>query len=134
MCPTESHLFCIIHVMFVFHQLFSFCAAEQVLVQLRDRFIRAVDANAIVHNLRCVNIISDGVLTTVTGNPNTKQQNQFLHAYLQRTCTEEALAEVCDLLTAVQGNRKMNDLGKDMKSELEKGNCCVHVHACVCIT
>ena len=119
------------------HQLLSFCTAEQVLEKFRVRFIRAVDANAIVHELKHANIIPDGVLKTITGNPHTKQQNEFLHAHLCRTCDEEALAEVCDLLTAVQGNRKMNALGRDMKSELERGNCvCVYVCACVvwCVT
>ena len=109
----------------------SLSAAEQVLVQFRDRFIRAVNANAIVHELKHANIIPDGVLKTITGNPDAKQQNEFLLAHLCRTCDEEALAEVCDLLTAVQGNRRMNALGRDMKSELEKGNCCVCVHVCV---
>ena len=119
------------------HQLLSFCAAEQVLENFRVRFIRVVDANAIVHELKHANIIPDGVLKTITGNPDTKQQNEFLQAHLQRTCDEEALAEVCDLLTAVQGNRKMNALGRDMKSELERGNCvCVYECACVvwCVT
>ena len=75
-------------------------------------------------------------MRTITRNPDTKQQNEFLHAHLCRTCDEEALAEVCVLLTAVQGNRKMNAVGRDMKSELEKGNCvcvyvCMSARACV---
>ena len=92
-----------------------------------------MDANAIVYDLRCANIISDGNVRTITGNLNTKQQNGFLHAHLQRTCDEEALAEVCDLLTAVQGNRKMNALGRGPKSELEKVIVCVCVCVCVCV-
>ena len=75
-----------------------------------------------MYGLKHANIISDGDLTEIKRTPDAKQQNEFLHDHLLRTCDEEALLEVCEMLINVQGNRKMNSLGRDMKCLLEKGN------------
>ena len=83
-----------------------------------------MDANAIVYGLEYANIISDGDLTEIKRNPDTKQRNEILHRCLKRSCDEEALTEVCDMMIAVRGNRKMNSLGRDMKFKLE-GICTV---------
>ena len=99
--------------------LFSFCAAEDVLDFFRDSFIKWTDANRILHELRHRKIISDGDLTKITGNPDPKQQNEILHRCLTRSCDDEALMEVCDMMIAVDGNRIMNTLGQKMKCKLE---------------
>ena len=101
----------------------SFCAADTVLHKFRERFLKCVDANAIVYGLEAVNIISDGALREITRNSDAKQQNEILHRCLERSCDEEALMEVCDMMVAVRGNRKMNSLGRDMKCELEGISC-----------
>ena len=75
-----------------------------------------------VYGLKHANIIGDGDLKIITRTLDDKQQNEFLHDHLHRTCDEEALLEVCEMLINVQGNRKMNSLGRDMKYLLEKGN------------
>ena len=91
-----------------------------------------MDANALVYELEHANIIAGGDLTEIKRNPDATQQNQILHRCLKRSCDEEALMEVCDMIIAVRGNRKMNSLGREMKCELEKGmRACVHVCACV---
>ncbi len=92
--------------------MFSFCAAENVLLNFRESFIQCVDANAVVYGLEHANIISDGDLTEIKNNPDPKQQNKILHRCLTRSCDEEALMEVCDMMIAVRGNRKMNSLGQ----------------------
>ena len=99
--------------------MFSFCAADNFLLNFWERFIQCVDANAIVYGLENANIISDGDLTEIKRNPDPKQQNEMLHRCLKRSCDEEALMEVCDMMIAVRGNRKMNSLGRDMKCKLE---------------
>ena len=91
-----------------------------------------------VYDLKYKNIISNGDLTTITRNPDAKQRNEFLLDRLYETCDEEALIEVCDMLIDMQGNRKMNALGRDMKCQLEKGIanygwCCMSVHAPRCV-
>ena len=76
-----------------------------------------------VYGLKQANIIGDGDLKMITRTlVDAKQQNEFLHDHLHRTCDEEALLEVCEMLINAQGNRKMNSLGRDMKHLLEKGN------------
>ena len=104
-------------------QLFSFRAVDDILDNFRDLFIARVDANAIVYGLEHADIISDGDLKKIERNPDATQQNEFLHRSLKRSCDEEALMEVCDMMIAVRGNRKMNSLGREMKHLLEKGIC-----------
>ena len=110
-------------------QLFSFCTAQQVLDHLRDRFIKEVDAAAIVRELEYQGIISDGVRKEVAGASGRKVQNQILHAHLVRTCTKEALMNVSEVISAVEGNPVMRALGADMKSML-KGECGVFMCTC----
>ena len=129
----------------MYHNPSLFCAADDVMDNIRDRFITRVDANAIVHGLEHANIISGGDLIEIKKNPDARQQSEILHRCLKRSCDEEALMEVCDMMIAVRGNRKMNSLGKEMKHQLEKGIfvehacvfviqylCTVQVYACMC--
>ena len=109
------------------------CAAEQVLDHFRARFIKDVDANAIVLELKHKNIIADGDEREVSQKHDKTQQNQILQDRLRQKCTNKALMTVCEVLTDVRGNPKMSALGADMKSMLE-GKCCVCVTCCVCTT
>ena len=114
--------------------LFPFCAAQHVLGHFRSWFIDAVDANAIVQELVYQDIIGSGDSTTIRGNPDGPQQNQYLHACLLRTCDEEALKDVCEIIIAVKGNRRIRGLGKEMKSMLEGKWCvCSYMHICMCL-
>ena len=103
----------------------SFHAAKQVLGHFQSQFIQSMDANAIVHDLVHKGIIGNHDLTIITRKPDARQQNQYLHACLLRTCDEEALVKVCDIVVE-QVNPRMKALGEDMKSMLE-GKCCVQV-------
>ena len=107
-----------------------FHAAKQVLGHFRSQFIQSMDANAIVHDLVHKGIIANRDLTTITRKPDARQQNQYLHACLLRTCDEEALMKVCEMVVELD-NPTMKALGEDMKSLL-MGKCCVqvfiHVH------
>ena len=92
-----------------------------------------MDANAVVYGLKHANIIADGDLMMITRNPYSTQQNEILHACLKRSCDEEALMEVCDMMIAVQGNRKVNALGREMKNKLEKGIYLLSMTLFVCV-
>lgn len=63
-------------------------------------------------------IIAEGDVNAVNQRKDPTQQNQYLHAHLVKTCDDEALRDVCDIIIAVRGNRKMKKLGEDMKGEL----------------
>lgn len=92
-------------------------------MHFRDQFIRDVDANAIVFELKNKGIISDGDERGVSQKLDATQQNQFLHDRLTKVCTDRALKMVCDILIAAK-NMRMNELGEEMKSMLEGGKCC----------
>ena len=99
--------------------------AEQVLDAFRQRFIEEVDADAIVMNLKYHNILGDGQQKRITQTDDGRQKNQFLHDFLLRSCTKEAMLKVCGEMINTPGNPKMNQLGKELKSALEKGECYV---------
>ena len=109
-----------------------FCVAEELLVQFRDQFIRSMDADAVVYDLECEGIISNGDLTKITTTPDTTIQNKILHACLKQKCDKDALTRVCDMIVTVQGNPKMAALGREMKCQLHKGKCSGVSSACVC--
>ena len=109
-----------------------FYVAEEVLVQFRDQFIISMGADAVVYDLECEGIISDGDLTKITATPDTTIQNKILHACLKRKCDKWALTRVCDMIATVQGNPKMAALGRAMKCQLHKGKFFGVFSACVC--
>ena len=80
-----------------------------------------MDANAIVWELLHKGIISCGVQERISKTDEPKQRNEILHNCLQRTSTKEALMEVCDIIVAVRGHPKMQNLGEDMKCRLHTG-------------
>ena len=97
----------------------SFCAAEQVLHQFQDRFIDEVDADSIVFDLKCKDIIPGGLVTAIRQRFEPTQQNQLLYEHLEKACDEDALMTVCNIMISFKGHPKMNKLGKDMKSMLQ---------------
>ena len=88
-----------------------FHAAKQVLGDFRDQFIADVDANTVVWGLLHKDIIPHGVQERTSRTDEPKQQNEILHDCLQRTCTKEALTEVCDIIVAVRGHPRMREIG-----------------------
>ena len=111
---------------------FSIYTAEEVLKEFRDWFIADIDASAVVQEFLNKGIIQEGVQQTISKTDSPKQQNEILHVHLLRTCTNEALMTACSIITSVQGNPRMSDLGKDMQRRLESGVCmCTCVHVCV---
>ena len=102
-----------------------FHAAVDVLDDFRYQFIEDVDAHSVVWELLHKNIISDGDQRMILGTADRRDQNEILHFRLQRTCTNEALMEVCDIIVAVMGNPKMRHLGEAMKRRLQTCKCVV---------
>ena len=92
---------------------------DDVLCHFRNRFIKEVDAQCIVFDLVHMGIISNAVLTAVNMEAGTTRRNEILYDYLERTSTGESLATVCHVMISVSGHRKMNQLGKHMKSMLQ---------------
>ena len=85
-----------------------------------------MDANVVVWELLHKGIISRGVQESIAKTDEPKQRNEILHDWLQRKCNKEALMEVCDIIVAVRGHPKMQDLGKAMKRRLHTGRSVVY--------
>ena len=105
-----------------------FHAVEHLLDHYWDRFRKEVDANAIVFELEYRDIISDGDRITISTTQGMTLQNEHLLSYLKKSCDKEALMEVCDVIVAVKGNRRMKALGKEMQKRAGILLC-----ACVCV-
>ena len=91
---------------------------EQVLDELRQRFIEEMDASVIAHDLKHLGIISDGDLKTINQYNDVKQQNKFLFEHVKTKCDEKALMTICDEVISVKGNPRMKAFGEDMKRML----------------
>ena len=91
---------------------------EQVLDELRPRFIEEMDASVIAHDLKHLGIISDGDLKTISQYSDAKQQNKFLFDHVKTKCDETALMAFCDEVTSVKGNPRMKAFGEHMKRKL----------------
>ena len=102
-----------------------FHAAKQVLGDFRDQFIADMDANTVVWELLYKDIIPRGVQERISRTDEPKQRNEILQDFLHRTCTKEALMDVCDIIVAVKGHPKMRQLGEVMKKRLHTGKCVV---------
>ena len=120
--------------------MFPFHAAEQVLDQFRERFIKEVDAEAVVGDLVHNNVIDEGDERDITSAKNPTRQNQKLHLCLHKKCTLDALMTVCDIMMAVKGNPKMLALGEAMRTMLLTyvhlsilGTSKRHAHLCVVV-
>ena len=86
-----------------------------------------MDANTIVCELWHQGVISYGDMVMIQRTAGAIEQNRFMHDYLKRTCTEEALMKVCDMMMAVPGNPSMRVLGKEMKTIMEGKRCVCHM-------
>ena len=94
-----------------------------MLVPFRERFIKEMDANAVVRELEQQDIISQGEQDNITKIYERKQQNEILFACLKKNCTKEALMRACGIILQVEGNPLMKQLGIDMKKRLETRQC-----------
>ena len=101
-------------------QLSIFCAVDQVLDDFRDRFIKEMDANAIIFELEQLKIITEGKMNTIRDTKEPKEKNATLHLLLKKTSTKDSMMTVCKVIIAVEGNPKMQKLGEDMMKMLSR--------------
>ena len=99
---------------------FSFCVVKKILKDFRESFNECIDVDAIKYDLKEEDIISDAEVRRISDTASPKEQRQYLRDHLQRTCTAAALIDVCNIISAVKGNRRMKELGEDMKKQLGK--------------
>ena len=106
---------------------------EQVLDELRPRFIEEIDASVIAYNLHHLGIISEGDLAAIKQETERTQQNMFLFKHVKTKCDEDGLMKFCDEVISVDGNSRMKAFGVRMKRMLKGKHVCVCVCMCVCV-
>ena len=97
---------------------FFFLAVEEILEHFYDRFIKEIDAKAIMYDLEHEKIIGANEVTTISQSNNSRYNSQFLYDHLLSKCDKDSFMKVCDKIMAVEGNPRMRKLGEDMKSML----------------
>ena len=102
-----------------------FHAAKQVLSDFRDQFIADVDARIVVWELLYLDIIPRDVHEMIIRTKEPKQQNEILHDYLQRACTEDDLIKFCHVILQGWGNPRMQRLSAAMMRRLHSDICAV---------
>ena len=104
-----------------------FLPAEDILDFFRERFLKYVDAKAVVGELKHNGIVPQSCQEKVARADGYRQRNDILHDCLKRTCTREALIKACDIIIALaekggeESNPNMKNVGEDMKMELGTG-------------
>ena len=103
-----------------------FCAVEKVLKDFRKSFNECIDVDVIKYDLEEKDIIAHAEIRRISEIAHPREQRQYLRDHLQRKCTAAALIDVCNIISAVEGNPRMKKLGEDMKRQL-MGKVYVHV-------
>ena len=111
--------------------------AEDILDLVRKQFLKDVDAQAVVGELRQNGIVPQSCQEKVAKADGFRQRNEILHDCLKRTCTREALIKACDIIIELaeggeENNPKMKKVGEDMKMKLGTGKTtCALFRLCV---
>ena len=85
-----------------------------------------MDAHAVVFEFDHKGILGGGVSDRITRIYDPEEQNQILYSALMKRCTDDRLLLACDVIIAVKGHAKMNDLGNRMKKML-RSKCTVRM-------
>ena len=104
-----------------------FRPAKDILDLFREQFLKDVDAQVVVGELKHNGIVPQSCQEKVAKADGCRQRNEILHDYLKRTCTRGALIKACDIIIELaekgseESNPKMKKVGEDMKMKLGAG-------------
>ena len=91
---------------------------EAFMDKFKDRFLQSVDSHAIVLRLEIEKVIS-GKLSHSIKNQHVGDGNQELFLYLRRQADPGSIRKLCDVMVREEGYAMMNELGRDMRRELD---------------
>ena len=101
---------------------------EAFMDKFKERFLQSVDSHAIVLRLEIEKVISEELAFTIKHHcRSTGNEELFLH--LGRNADPGSIRKLCDVMVREEGYAMMNELGRDMRRELDlhTGMQC-HVH------
>ena len=91
---------------------------EAFMDKFKERFLQSVDSHAIVLGLEREKVISEDLAFTIKHHcRSTGNEELFLH--LGRNADLESIRKLCDVMVRKEGHAKMNELGRDMRRELD---------------
>ena len=100
---------------------------EAFMDKFKERFLKSVDSRAIVLRLEIEKVISEDLAFTIEQHcSSTGNKKLFLH--LGRNADPGSIRKLCDVMAREEGYAKMNELGKDIRRELDLLTG-MHVHA-----
>ena len=112
------YVFSLQHV-YTFHyftaQVFD---CEAFMDKFKERFLQSVDSHAIVLRLVIEKVISKKLSHSIK-NQYVGDGNQELFLYLQEQADLGSIRKMCDVMVREEGYAMMNELGRDIRSELD---------------
>ena len=101
-----------------------FCAVEdlhvRILNEVRDEFLRHVDAKAIASDVLDKAIIPEKVETEINDSKSLEGANKVLFVHLRRQAIPEDLLHLCGIMKESTGYRKMQRFGEKLQARLEE--------------
>ena len=86
--------------------------------KFKERFLQSVDSHVIVLGLEIEDVISEDLAFTIKRHcRSTGNEELFLH--LRRDADPGSIHKLCDVMVRKKGYAMMNELGGDMRRELD---------------
>ena len=87
--------------------------------KFKERFLQSVDSHAIVLRLEIKNVISEDLTFTIERHCSRSTGNEKLFLHLRRDADPGSIRKLCDVMVRKKGYAMMNELGRDMRRELD---------------
>ena len=98
------------------HQVFD---CEAFMDKFKERFLQSVDSHAIVLRLEIEKVISEDLAFTIERHCSRSTGNEKLFLHLRRNADPGSIHKLCDVMVREKGYAMMNELGRDMRRELD---------------
>ena len=85
---------------------------------VRERFLKDVDAKHIAREAYHKSIISEEHVTRIEKAESTKAANEILFMHLYQQATQSSLEKVCKIMTDATGYTKMQNFGETLRDKV----------------
>ena len=91
---------------------------ESLLKDVRDQFLKDVDAKHIASDIRFEGIISDEHETRITNANSVRVANEILFTHLCKQATPSGLEKLCSIMIRAKGYEQMQKFGKVLRDKV----------------
>ena len=92
----------------------------RILNEVREEFLRHMDAKAIASKLQGEDIIPEKVQTEIKDSKSLGEANNALLVHLKNQAIPEDLLRLCVIMKESKGYRKMQKFGEELQARLEE--------------